>query len=134
MTEPDLAVAQTIDAVTSSPLSAYTLATNLFAGPVRPISAVVPHRAIFVLTYGGPSPLDKFSGVSIQRHSVQVMLRGNPDAFSVAQADAKACRDALHLATIAGYMRCAAIQPVYLGLDDTEHPLFSLNLELWHEV
>jgi len=134
MTEPDLAVAQTIDAVTTSPLSAYTIGTNLFAGPVRPVSAVIPHRAIFVLAYGGPSPLDKFSGVSIQRHSVQVMVRGNPDAFSVAQADAKACRDALHLATIAGYLRCAAIQPVYLGLDDTEHPLFSLNLELWREA
>ena len=134
MSEPDIAVAQTLDAVATSPLSAYTLGTNLFAGPVRPVSTVIPHRAIFVLTYGGPAPLDKFSGVSIQRHSVQVMLRGNADAFSVAQADAKACRDALHLATIAGYMRCAAIQPAYLGLDDTEHPLFSLNLELWREV
>ena len=134
MSEPDIAVAQTLDAVATSPLSAYTLGTNLFAGPVRPVSTVIPHRAIFVLTYGGPAPLDKFSGVSIQRHSVQVMLRGNADAFSVAQADAKACRDALHLATIAGYMRCAAIQPSYLGLDDTEHPLFSLNLELWREV
>ena len=134
MSEPDIAVAQTIDAVATSPLSAYTLGTNLFAGPVRPVSTVIPHRAIFVLTYGGPAPLDKFSGVSIQRHSVQVMIRGNADAFSVAQADAKACRDSLHLATITGYMRCAAIQPVYLGLDDNEHPLFSLNLELWPEV
>ena len=124
MSEPDIAVAQTIDAVATSPLSAYTLGTNLFAGRVRPVSTVIPHRATLVLTYGGPAPLDKFSGVSIQRHSVQVMLRGNADAFSVAQADAKACRDALHLATIAGYMRCAAIQPAYLGLDDTEHPLF----------
>ena len=134
MSEPDIAVAQTIDAVATSPLSAYTLGTNLFAGPVRPVSTVIPHRAIFVLTYGGPAPLDKFSGVSIQRHSVQVMLRGNADAFSVAQADAKACRDALHLGTVTGYMRCAALQPVYLGLDDNEHPLFSLNLELWREA
>lgn len=134
MSEPDLAVAQTIDAVATSPLSAYTLGTNLFAGPMRPVSSVIPHRAIFVLTYGGASPLDKFSGVSIQRHSVQVMIRGNVDAFSTAQADAKACRDALHLATIAGYLRCAALQPAYIGLDDTEHPLFSLNLELWREV
>jgi hypothetical protein len=95
---------------------------------------VIPHRAIFVLTVGGPSPFDKFSGTPIQRHNVQVMLRGNVDAFSVAQADAKACRDALHLATIAGYLRCATIQPAYLGLDDNEHPLFSLNLTLWREV
>jgi hypothetical protein len=134
MTAPDLAVAQTIDAVSSSPLSAYTLGTNLFAGPMRAVSSKIPHRAIFVLTYGGPSPLDKFSGTSIQRHAVQVMVRGAPDAFSVAQADAAACREALHLATISGYLRCAAIQPAYLGLDDTEHPLFSLNLELWREV
>ena len=134
MSEPDIAVAQTLDAVATSPLSAYTLGTNLFAGPVRPVSTVIPHRAIFVLTYGGPAPLDKFSGVSIQRHSVQVMIRGNADAFSVAQADAKACRDALHLGTVTGYMRCAALQPVYLGLDDNEHPLFSLNLELWREA
>lgn len=134
MSEPDIAVAQTLDAVATSPLSAYTLGTNLFAGPVRPVSGVIPHRAIFVLTYGGPAPLDKFSGVSIQRHSVQVMIRSNADAFSVAQADAKACRDALHLGTVTGYMRCAALQPVYLGLDDNEHPLFSLNLELWREA
>lgn len=134
MSEPDIAVAQTLDAVATSPLSAYTLGTNLFAGPVRPVSTVIPHRAIFVLTYGGPAPLDKFSGVSIQRHSVQVMIRSNADAFSVAQADAKACRDALHLGTVTGYMRCAALQPVYLGLDDNEHPLFSLNLELWREA
>jgi hypothetical protein len=134
MSEPDIAVAQTLDAVATSPLSAYTIGTNLFAGPVRPVSTVIPHRAIFVLTYGGPAPLDKFSGVSIQRHSVQVMIRGNADAFNVAQADAKACRDALHLGTVTGYMRCAALQPVYLGLDDNEHPLFSLNLELWREA
>jgi len=134
MSEPDAAVAATIDAVSTSPLSAYTLGTNLFQGPMRAVSSVIPHRAIFVLTVGGPSPFDKFSGTPIQRHNVQVMLRGNVDAFSVAQADAKACRDALHLATIAGYLRCAAIQPAYLGLDDNEHPLFSLNLTLWREA
>lgn len=134
MSEPDIAVVATLDAVATSPLSAYTTGVNLFAGPTRQPSSVIPHRAIFVLSYGGPEPLDKFSGVSIQRHSVQVMLRGNVDAFSVAQADAKACRDALHLATISGYLRCAALQPAYLGLDDTEHPMFSLNLELWREV
>ena len=134
MSEPDIAVAQTIDAVASAPLAAYTLGTNLFAGPTRAPSTFIPHRAIFVLTYGGPAPLDKFNGTPIQRHSVQVMIRGNVDSFSVAQADAKACRDALHLATVSGYLRCAALQPAYLGLDDTEHPLFSLNLELWREV
>lgn len=134
MTSPDLAIAQAIDAVSTSPLSAYVLAANLFAGPVRPVSGVIPHRSIFVLEYGGLAPLDKFNGTPIQRHSVQVMVRGNVDAFSVAQADAKACRDALHLATLSGYLRCAALQPAYLGLDDTEHPLFSLNLELWREV
>ena len=133
MSDPDVAIAAVIDAVATSPLSAYTLGTNLFQGPMRPVSGVIPHRAIFVLNLGGPAPLDKFNGTPIRRNNVQVMLRGNVDAFSATQADAEACRDAPHLATVSGYLRCAAIEPVYLGLDDNEHPLFSLNLSLMRE-
>lgn len=133
MSDPDQAVAQYIDAVATSPLSVYTIGVNLFQGPMRPQSSVVPHRVLFVLSYGGGLPLDKFNGNSILRHRVQVMIRGNIDAFSTAQTDARALFDELHLAPISGYMRCAALDPVFLGVDDTEHPLFSLNLELWRE-
>lgn len=138
MSDPDQAVAEYLDAVVTSPLSFYTLGTNLFRGPIRAPStttfALIPNRAIFVLAYGGPSPLDKFNGEPIQRHGVQVMIRGEINTFATTQADARACYDALHLANLNnGYLRCAAIQPAYLGFDDTEHPLFSLNLDLWRE-
>jgi len=60
-------------------------------------------------------------------------VRGAAEKFLDGQTVAVAVRDALHLATLAGYVRCAVqqAQPFFLGMDDTEHPEWSVNAVLW---
>ena len=42
-------------------------------------------------------------------------------------------REQLHLAQLSGFVRCAAngSAPLYLGLDDTEHHEWSVNVTIW---
>ena len=114
-----------------------TVGTTIFRGQVRPPKAPIPHAALFVLASGGSNPEPYFSvsgsSASFYRCNVQVRVRGEVEGFGAAQTKAVAVRTALHLATLAGYVRCAVNQslPYYLGMDDTEHPEFSVNATLW---
>jgi len=113
---------------------------NLFRGPVRPPSTEIPHAACFVLASAGPAP-EAFSGSTpeLRYSAVQVRTRSNAGTTSSVYVDgltkARATRDALHHATISGYhdVRAMQTEPVYIGVDESGHHEWSINLELWHD-
>ena len=113
-----------------------TVGTDIFRGGMRPPSSLIPHRAIFVTPSGGtgPSPLlETASGEDYFRPRVQIFIRGNVGAYILTQTLAESCITALHKSTISGFFQVLATnpEPLYLGLDDTEHPMFSVNIELY---
>ena len=115
-----------------------TVGTNLFLGPVREQAAGMPHKAVFCLATGGPSPLMHVqgnTGPDIKRSNVQIRIRSDVGAFAVGQALARSVWSALQRATFTGYMgiACRESEPVYLGQDDTEHHEWSVNVETWRE-
>ena len=112
-----------------------TVGTDIFRGGIRVPSALVPHASLFVLPQGGggPNPLLNAGATDYSRPSVQVLIRGNVGTYITTQTKAESALTALHKSTIAGYFQVLARtpQPLYLGLDDTEHPMFSVNVELF---
>ena len=112
-----------------------TVGTTIFRGGLRTASASIPHAAIFVLPTGGggPIPLVDAGATDYTTPTVQIMIRGNVGSYITTQTTAQAALDAVHKSTISGYFQVLARtpQPLYLGLDDTEHPMFSVNVELF---
>jgi hypothetical protein len=111
-----------------------TVGTTIFRGGTRPASSLIPHAAIFVVPRGGT--LDTMINGGAQdysRPSVQVIIRGDVGTYIATQVKATACLTSLHKSTISGYFQVLARtpEPLYLGLDDTEHPMFSVNVELF---
>jgi hypothetical protein len=113
-----------------------TAGTNLFSCAELPPDATVPHKAVFAVEYGGPAPAPLL-GVSKDVRSiyVQVLVRGEPDDVDVTRTLAFAVWVSLQRAAPNGYIDCLCNQsaPTYLGKDDTEHPRFSINLQLRYE-
>ena len=112
-----------------------TIGTNIFQGGTRPVSTRIPHAAIFVLSTGGigPQPLLVAGASDYSRPTVQILIRGNVGSFLTTQTTARSVITAVQKSTISGYFQVLARvpEPIYLGLDDTEHPMFSVNVELF---
>lgn len=112
-----------------------TVGTNIFRGGLRIPSATIPHAAIFVLPTGGggPDPLINAGATDYSRPTVQLLVRGNVGTYITTQTTAQSALTALHKSTISGFFQVLARtpEPLYLGLDDTEHPMFSVNVELF---
>lgn len=124
-----------VDALAAVPLG--VVGTNIFKGPVRPPGGGIPQAAIFALSSGGPAPDPYFSfggrSASFYRSNVQVRIRGDVQKYEVSKATAEEVLAALHLADLPGCIACKAQspRPIYIGLDDTEHPEFSVNVSVW---
>jgi len=128
---PDAAVATHLAAAGLS----LTVGTNLFRGPVRPVSAGVPAKAVFCLATGGGAPqpyLDAATYGDTWFFDVQVRIRGERQAFATTRTLARAIRNALHRADISGYLSALSIEsePTFLGFDGSERPEFSTNVRL----
>jgi len=130
---PEVSVISLLDAL-------WTLArgTNLFSGPVRQQSTSVPHQAVFVLPSGGPAP-DAYSDgtvIEMRYSAIQVIVRSNPKDYAGGQVLARQVRDALHHVAVTGYVDIRAMQsePIYIGPDEADRHLFSVNLEMWRET
>lgn len=113
-----------------------TVGTNMFRGGMRPPSGVIPNAAVFVRPTGGVGPLPLLDGGASDylRSTVQIMVRGDVGSYITTYNKAQSCLDAVQKCTIGGYFQILARnpQPLYLGLDETEHPLFSVNVELYY--
>lgn len=130
--EPDAIVASTLAAALGAP---WVVGTTIFRGPMRPVGAGIPEAALFVLATGGTPPEPYLGGAAaadLSRKAVQVMVRGAPRSRATTATLARAVRDALHKATLAGYVQCLAQQsePVYLHEDAGDRSLYSVNVLL----
>lgn len=112
-----------------------TVGTNIFRGGTRVPSALIPEACIFVVPRGGigPTPMVDGGSQDYSRPNVQVIIRGNVGTYVTTQTTATSVLTALHKSTISGYFQVLARtpEPLYVGLDDTEHPVFSVNVELY---
>lgn len=112
------------------------LGTSVFYGMVRPPEDGIPVRAVFCMPTGGPKPTN-FCGVSKVRRfsSVQVRVRYDKDDPDGGIIFARLVRDAIHHATIGGYIEVETQQsePAPLGLDRQGYPEWSIPVEMISE-
>lgn len=115
------------------------LAVNIFDGPMRAVSDAVPAKAVFCLAGGGPPPEPYMDGTAIEERFLrcQIMVRGLPGEGDVGATQTLA-REVLalaHRAPLSGYIDVYVeeSQPNYLGPDDDEHPLWSINVAAWRD-
>lgn len=125
-------------ATTLNTAAVAVLGTSLFACPELPQSDRIPAQCIFVIPSGGP-PNDDFLGDAphgINHSRVQVVVRAAPFDMQSGETLARNVWDALHHATINGWMECKCSQgfPVYFGLNDQQQPRWSVNLEMMRQV
>ena len=117
------------------------LGTNLYTGAVLPANVDghqgnVPGLSVFVNSVGGPPPLPYMGPAatagSLYSHGIQVRVRGYPDAQAAGLVLARQVRNALHRATIPGYLFCLVkeSQPLYLGVDANNRHQWSINVDL----
>lgn len=116
--------------------TSYVRATDLFEGPKRPYQAgVIPHKAIFCIPTNESRPQRRYlNGASspVQYHNVQVYLRGDVDDWDTHRADVLSVRSAFVDWTPSGYVHARiASGPAFLGFDETEHPVATINVEFW---
>ena len=131
---PEAVVSARLDAQISS----LTAGTNLFMGSERPPDPAsgMPHLAVFVRQYGGPNSADMGLASSDRTFRIQVLTRGDVDGRVAALALANSCQQAVTRVQPSepGYifMTSNDAGPFDLGVDDTEHPRFTFNIQLMY--
>lgn len=102
---------------------------NLTAGPLPADDGL---RVACRFTGGGDSADYLGSPDSLWMADVQVLVRGNRDAYRATKALADGCFDALHLPALAGYVRVKSegAGPNYLGPDAQGRHVFSFTAAL----
>ena len=126
---PELVVVTRID----SQIASLAAGTNLFQGPSRPPSSVIPHLCVNVQSYGGRSHADMGVSREDRFYRLQVRVRGNVDGYAEARTLAREIITALdRYAPGSGWVeiRVSDAGPIDLGIDDTEHPIFVINLTI----
>lgn len=111
-----------------------TVNTNVFAGPVRPVGARVPAKAIFCLAGGGLPPIP-FLGTStdVRQSAVQVRIRtAVADGYGTGLTFARSVLTACQRASVSGYVTALVSdsEPAYLGQDDLGNFEWSLNVRM----
>ncbi|GEL75208.1 hypothetical protein [Myxococcus virescens] len=109
--------------------------TNLFKGPVRPASDVIPQACVFVRVDAGAEPEPYLGGRttgSVYEADVEVLIRGEPDRYDAPRQVARAVLVALQKASLPGYFSCvvAQSQPDYLDQDDNQCHEFAVDVTL----
>ena len=125
--------------VTSASISGVS-AANCFVGPIRKAGGAIPGKAVFVREYSAvePSPYMDNSRKTYRTFDVQVVVRGDVNQYSSTRQTAdniwhKMDRAGAGISTASTtYVRvtCSQSAPIYLGQDDQERDLFSVNLRL----
>lgn len=82
---------------------ALTKGANLFAGPIREVSTLIPNQCIFVNNSAGAEP-QRVMGDSASFRTVIVDIRVRWDKFGTGETKARAILDAIQGASISGYL------------------------------
>jgi hypothetical protein len=113
----------------------WEVGTKTFTGPMRADRTGVPVEAVFCLALPG-APAAAYLGEARELviSTVQIMLRGAVDHLETLATRARQIRAGINLATITGYVdvRVRESEPNYLGKDEADRHLFSLNVEMMH--
>ena len=111
-----------------------TLGTNMFFGPQREVSNVVPINAIFLMGRGGPAPIRSMTQVSEIRNPI-VNIRVRWNKFAAGDTKVRAIQDALQGASISGYLDVEALQsePSVIGEREEGHHFWLLSIGLAFE-
>lgn len=102
---------------------------GIFIGP----QPTKPDTTITIREYAAEAPMPKWL---IDFPSVQTMIRGSPGGFVAAKTKAREVLDALHSIPSQDLNgdRWDSIRalnnPAYIGKDETERPMFSINFTL----
>jgi hypothetical protein len=135
---PNLDLATALDTL----LAALTLDANLFAGPVRPFletssaGVIVPRAAAFCIVRASRNPIRLFRGGRIREPVVQITIRDPDfDAGELTALDVLTATEDMSVAAgtdLADYVSAIAVEsaPNYLGRDDQEDHMFTLNVEM----
>jgi hypothetical protein len=113
-----------------------TLGEDCFWGMVRPPDDTIKPRAVFVMSTGGPKPSNFNGQTKVRRFSgLQVRVRGDQDDADAGELFARQVRDAVHHATISGYLEVEALvsEPIHLGPDRQGYPEWSIPTEMISE-
>lgn len=127
MPTPDLDLATHLQAQ-----SVGTVGTDIFRGPIRSASEYIPHRGIFCVPKSGPAPIPILgaSKTDVREARVSVYIRGNIGTYTATYTFAGMVYDAIQRAQITGYASVLSdySEPLYIGLDPNEHPVFNLDV------
>lgn len=121
-----------------------TSGTNLFEGPIRPVSdaGVAPATAVFVLASGGPAPIayqdGSDSSASYREARLQVWVRSIPKSptgggYLVGKSLARKCYKILEKPNPSGTIGIRADQaaPIYIGQESDGSDIWSLNFTVY---
>lgn len=141
-TTPDMDLATHIGAN----VGALTLGTNVFAGKLmesspKGSSGLYPDKAVACLADAGDPPEAYADGTSteLRPSEVTVLIRSDVRAVASSFADgqtlARAVRDAVHHASVSGYIDVAVLsaEPVYRGEDNAGRHQWSIQVRMLHE-
>ena len=135
MPTPDADLVSKID----TELATVTSGTNLFTGPLRPVSTYIPTKAVFVYCLPGGAILnycDDSRTPQLYDAIVRVVIRGDGQDYSAARTLARSVRDAVHDNPPSGYIatRCLSAEPGYVGEDSDGSHLFALDVEMLYSA
>jgi hypothetical protein len=131
--EADAAVVTLLDTITASSgyYDALAAGVNLFLGPVRSPEDGCPRKAVFVEMNRETSSRYCGSSSDWREAWVVVYVRGDRSDYTGVAALARACRDAIHCATVTGYTDCAIDSgPNFIRTDDTGGIMWTLVARL----
>ena len=104
--------------------------TDIFIGPVRPVSTVIPQNAVFVLGTGGPAGARTHGNGETRYPTIQVRIRDTD--LIAGGVKAENVYTALEGAKVPGYSDCVGLQsaPIFMQQDQNKLYHWSLNFEL----
>lgn len=102
-----------------------------YIGLMRDPSDLFPHKAITILSTGGPAANGFMDGMGTdyRRMRFQVRVRSEVGDYAGGKALAEEVWQALQRASLSGYVRCTAdnSEPLFWGRDAKDHYEWSVN-------
>lgn len=109
-----------------------TLGTNLRKGEVLAVSSTVPAECVFVEVQSTEAPEPYLGAGDYWTAEADITVRGPSGNREAARLRARAILEALHRATIPGYVRVVAddSEPEHLGADEAQCHEYTFTLTL----